>query len=221
MTVRAKICGISDAPAMRAAIDGGAAFVGLVFFPPSPRNVTPEAAATLAAPVPAGIVRVGLFVDAEDTLIDAARASAGLAMLQLHGSESPARCAAIRERTGLAVMKAIKIADAADIDAADAYTGHVDWLMFDAKAPADMKGALPGGNALAFEWALLAGRRFAHPWMLAGGLNPENIAEAVRISGATTVDVSSGVESVPGRKDPARIAAFLDAVQRLRDTARR
>jgi phosphoribosylanthranilate isomerase len=177
--------------------------------------VTPAAAAPLAALVPKSIIRVGLFVDPEDALIAAACDSAGLGMLQLHGSESPARCSSIRESTGLAVMKAIKIADAADIDAAGAYAGHVDWLMFDAKAPADMKGALPGGNALAFEWALLAGRRFSVPWMLAGGLNPENIAEAVRISGATVVDVSSGVESAPGHKDPARIAAFLDAVHGL------
>jgi phosphoribosylanthranilate isomerase len=136
-------------------------------------------------------------------------------MVQLHGSESPERCAQIRERFNIPVMKAIKIADTADIDAAVAYTGHVDWLMFDAKAPAGMTGALPGGNALAFEWALLAGRRFPVPWMLAGGLNPENVAEAVRISGASAVDVSSGVEAAPGRKDPARIAAFLDAVRRL------
>ena len=215
MAVQAKICGISDATAMRAAVDGGAAFVGLVFYPPSPRNVTADTAWTLLAHVPDSVTRVGLFVDAEDDLIDVSCRAAGLDMLQLHGSESPARCAALRERFHVKVMKAIKIADAADIAGADPYAGHVDWLMFDAKAPADMKGALPGGNALAFEWALLAGRRFPVPWMLAGGLNPGNVAEAVRNSGAATVDVSSGVESAPGRKDPARITAFLDAVRAL------
>lgn len=215
MSVHAKICGINDAPAMHAAIDGGAAFVGLVFYPPSPRNVTPQAAAPLAALVPDGIIKVGLFVDPDDTLIAAAHAAAQLDMIQLHGSETPQRCDAVRARFGLKVMKALKIADAPDIDAASAYAGHVDWLMFDAKAPDNMAGALPGGNALAFEWALLAGRTFFAPWMLAGGLNPDNVAEAARISGASVVDVSSGVESAPGRKDPARIAAFLGAVSAL------
>ncbi len=215
MTVRAKICGINDAAAMRAAIDGDAAFVGLVFYPPSPRNVTPEAAGPLAALVPPSVVRVGLFVDPDDTLIAAAHRHAALDMAQLHGSESPARCDEIRDRFGLKVMKALKIAEAADIEAADAYIGHVDWLMFDARTPTGMKGALPGGNALAFEWALLAGRSFAVPWMLAGGLTPDNVAEAARISGATSVDVSSGVENAPGRKDPGKIARFLDAVRAL------
>ncbi|MEK9661885.1 MAG: phosphoribosylanthranilate isomerase [Alphaproteobacteria bacterium] len=215
MAVQAKICGINDAVAMHAAIDGGADFVGLVFYPPSPRNVPPDVAAPLAELVPNDITRVGLFVDPDDALIEAARDAAGLDMAQLHGNESPARCDEVRQRFGLPVMKALKIAEAADLDAVDAYAGHVDWLMFDAKAPADMKGALPGGNALAFEWALLSGRSFSRPWMLAGGLNPANIAEAVRISGAAAVDVSSGVEAAPGKKDPAKIAAFLAAVRAL------
>lgn len=213
--MRAKICGINDATAMRAAVDGAADFVGLVFYPPSPRNVTPDIAWKLMAHVPDSVTRVGLFVDADDELIDVSCRAAGLGMLQLHGNESPARCVALRDRFRVKVMKAIKIADADDIAGADAYIGQVDWLMFDAKAPADMKGALPGGNALAFEWALLAGRRFPVPWMLAGGLNPANVAEAVRLSGASVVDVSSGVEAAPGRKDPAKIAAFLDVVRGL------
>lgn len=215
MTIEAKICGINDAAAMRAAVGGGAAFVGLVFYPPSPRKLTPESAAPLAALVPAGVVRVGLFVDAEDDVIAAARDAAGLDMAQLHGSESPQRCDEVRERFELKVMKALKVGEAADVDAAAAYEGHVDWLMFDAKAPAGMKGALPGGNALAFEWALLAGRTFPVPWMLAGGLTPDNVGEAVRASRANVVDVSSGVESAPGRKDPAKIAAFLATVRAL------
>ena len=178
MTVEAKICGINDAAAMHAAVDGGASFVGLVFYPPSPRDLTPESAASLAALVPAGIVRVGLFVDAEDDVIAAARDAAGLDMAQLHGSESPQRCDEVRERFGLKAMKALKIADAADVDAAAVYDGHVDWLMFDAKAPASMAGALPGGNALRFDWTLLAGWKWPVPWMLAGGLTADNVATA-------------------------------------------
>ncbi len=130
-------------------------------------------------------------------------------MIQLHGSETPERCREIRTRWNLPVMKAIKVLTSGDIDAAGAYDGAVDWLMFDARAPKNVKDALPGGNALAFDWTLLAGRKFPVPWMLAGGLNPDNLAEAVRLSGAEVVDVSSGVESAPGRKDPRLIAAFL------------
>lgn len=211
MTVRAKICGINDAPAMRAAIAAGADFVGLVFYPPSPRAVDPEQAARLAALVPDGVVKVGLFVDPEDSLIDSVLARVALDMLQLHGSETPARCAALRDRTGLPVMKAIKVADARDIDTAQDYLGSVDWLMFDAKAPDNMENALPGGNALSFDWDLLAGREWPVPWMLAGGINPDNVAQALAASRARVVDVSSGVESVPGRKDPSRIRAFLEA----------
>lgn len=215
MAVQAKICGINDSAAMRTAIEGGAAFVGLVFYPPSPRNVTPEQAAPLAALVPDQVTRVGLFVDPDDALIAAAHQHARLDMVQLHGSESPARCNEVRATFGLAVMKALKIAEPTDIDCAERYTGHVDWLMFDAKVPPDMKNALPGGNALAFEWALLADRTFPVPWMLAGGLTPDNVAEAVRASQAAAVDVSSGVETAPGRKDPAKIMAFLNTVQSL------
>ncbi len=209
--VDAKICGINDATAMRTAVAAGARFVGLVFYPPSPRSLEPGAAAELAALVPDGITRVGLFVDPEDTYVDAVLAEVALDMLQLHGSETPGRCRELRARTGLPVMKAIKVSTRADIDAADAYIGSVDWLMFDAKAPADLENALPGGNALAFDWTLLANAQFSVPWMLAGGLNPENVMEAVRESGAGVVDVSSGVENAPGRKDPARIEAFLSA----------
>lgn len=212
MTVEAKICGINDATAMRTAVAAGASFVGLVFYPPSPRAVGPEEAAELAALVPDGVTKVGLFVDPGDDLIDTILAAVPLEMLQLHGSETPERCAELRERTRLPVMKAIKVAGTDDIDSAGNYLGSVDWLMFDAKAPKDMPGALPGGNALSFDWTLLSGRTWPVPWMLAGGIHPANVVAAVTASGARVVDVSSGVESEPGRKDPGRIEALLKAV---------
>lgn len=207
--VATKICGINDEAAMRTAIAGGVRFVGFVFYPPSPRAVEPEDAAQLAALAPGDVTRVGLFVDSGDALLESALTAVTLDMIQLHGSETPERCREIRTRWNLPVMKAIKVLTSGDIDAAGAYDGAVDWLMFDARAPKNVKDALPGGNALAFDWTLLAGRKFPVPWMLAGGLNPDNLAEAVRLSGAEVVDVSSGVESAPGRKDPRLIAAFL------------
>jgi phosphoribosylanthranilate isomerase len=215
MPVDAKICGINDAPAMQAAIDGGAAYVGLVFYAPSPRHVSLEAARELAGMVPSGIIRTGLFVDAEDAVLDAAIAAGALDLLQLHGAETPDRVAEIRKRTGVPVMKAIRVAGAADLERAPAYEAVCERLLFDAQPPKDMKGALPGGNALSFDWELLKGREFARPWMLSGGLDADNLAEAVRISGARTVDVSSGVESARGVKDPARIRAFLAAAASL------
>jgi phosphoribosylanthranilate isomerase len=215
MPVEVKICGVNAAEAMRAAVDGGAAYVGLVFYPPSPRAVTPAEAAALAALVPPSVIRVGLVVDATDAMLDEILAAVPLELLQLHGAETPDRVRAIRERTGVKVMKAIKVAGPEDVDGAEAFVGAADRLLFDAKAPADMKGALPGGNALAFDWALLGARDWPCRWMLSGGLDAANLAEAVRISGARAVDVSSGIESAPGRKDTQKIAAFLKAARDL------
>ena len=215
MTVAAKICGIGSEAAMAAAVDGGARYVGLVFYPPSPRYVAPDAAAALAAPVPAGVEKVGLLVDADDATIAAILDRVALDRLQLHGGESPDRVAAIKARFGMPVMKAVKVAGADDLDAVDLYAGVADMILFDAKPPKDMKGALPGGNALAFDWQLLAGRTWPLPWMLSGGLDAGNVAEAVAISGAPAVDVSSGVEERPGQKDPAKIKAFLTTVASL------
>jgi phosphoribosylanthranilate isomerase len=208
VTIAVKICGINDAAAMRAAVAAGADFVGFVFFPPSPRAVSPAQAAALAMPGP---VKVGLFVDAEDALIAATLETVPLDMLQLHGGESPARCAAIRARFGLPVMKALGIAAPADLDRLADYAPAVDRFLLDAKAP---PGApLPGGNAAPFDWSLTAGRAIPRPWLLAGGLTPGNVAEAIAVSGAQGVDVSSGVERARGVKDPARIAAFVRAAQ--------
>lgn len=215
MTVTAKICGINDPVAMATAVEGGASHVGLVFYPPSPRSVTPEQAADLAQIAGSGVMRTGLFVDPDDVLIDTVLARVPLDLLQLHGSESPDRVAELKDRTGRKVMKAISIGKAADIDSAQAYVDIADWLMFDAQPPKDMKNALPGGNAVAFDWTLLAGRDWPLPWMLAGGINIDNVAAAVRQSGAQVVDTSSGVEDAPGRKNPEKIRAFLAAVSAL------
>jgi phosphoribosylanthranilate isomerase len=213
MSVAAKICGVNSAAAAEAAAKGGAAFVGFVFYPPSPRSVLPEAAAAIARVLPQGITRVGLFVDATDEELEAALMKAPLDLLQLHGAETPERVAEIKKRFGRPVMKAIKIAEVTDLTEAARYFAVADRLLFDAKAPPEMRDALPGGNALRFDWQLIAGRDWPLPWMLSGGLTPQNLAEAVRVSGAPTVDVSSGVERRPGEKDPALIAAFLAAAK--------
>jgi phosphoribosylanthranilate isomerase len=215
MSVRAKICGINSAAALEAALAGGAGFVGFNFYPPSPRALTADAAGALAAAVPASTMRVGLFVDDPDARIGEVLDQVPLDMLQLHGRETPARVDEIKRRFALPVMKAVTIAAADDLAAADNYIDHADWLLFDAKPPPQMTGALPGGNALSFDWRLLAGRDWPLPWMLAGGLNAGNLAEAVRVSGARRVDVSSGVEDRPGVKNPAKIAEFLALAARL------
>lgn len=212
MRIGAKICGISSQAAMAAAVGGGARLVGLVFYPPSPRALSPLAAAKLARGVPGHVGKVGLFVDPEDGAIAEVVAAVPLDLLQLHGTESPARVRELRERFGLPIIKAIKVAEGPDLDAAGPYLDAADWLLFDARPPSTMTAALPGGNALSFDWSLLAGRSWPKPWLLAGGIDRENVAEAVALSGATMVDVSSGVEDAPGRKSVEMIVAFLDAV---------
>lgn len=215
MSVAAKICGLSTAEALHAAIRGGARFVGFVFYPASRRNVTPELAAALAGLVPEGVTRVGLFVDPTDALLAGVLDRAPLDLLQLHGSEDPRRVAEIRARFGKPVMKAIPIAGPEDPEAATPYLEVADWLLFDAKPPRGDPKALPGGNGLAFDWQLLGGRHWGKPWMLSGGLTAKNVAEAVATTHARAVDVSSGVEIRPGIKDLAKIAEFLERVRRL------
>lgn len=215
MSVRAKICGLASAEALQAAIRGGARFVGFVFYPPSRRNVTPELAAALAALVPEGVTRVGLFVDPADALLEGVLERVPLDLLQLHGSESPRRVAEIKARFGKPAMKAISIAGPEDPDAALPYLDVADWLLFDAKPPRGDPKALPGGNGLAFDWQLLGGRRWSKPWMLSGGLTAKNVAEAVGTTHALAVDVSSGVEIRPGIKDLDKIAEFLARVHTL------
>lgn len=212
MAVEAKICGIRDDAAARAAVEGGAAFVGFIFYPPSPRSVAPEVAARIAAGLPSGLGKVAVTVDADDAALGAILKAYDFDLLQLHGKESPARVAEVRKRFGRPVMKAIPVAGAEDLARVRDYLPVVDRLLFDAKPPKDMKGALPGGNALSFDWTLLAGKDWPKPWFLSGGLDAGNLAEALRITRAPAVDVSSGVEDKPGRKNPEKIAAFLQVL---------
>jgi phosphoribosylanthranilate isomerase len=192
----------------------GAAYAGFVFFAKSPRNLTVAEARQLALAAPEGLCKVALTVDADDAALDAIVKAVPLDMLQLHGHETPERVAEVKARYGLPVMKAMGVADEGDLAGLIEMSLVADQLLIDAKPP---KGAvLPGGNGLAFDWRLLVGRKWLKPWMLAGGLTPQNVAEAVRLTGARQVDVSSGVESAPGVKDPVKIAAFVAAAQGLR-----
>ncbi len=215
MAVDVKICGLSEPETLLAAIAGGAAMVGFNFFPTSARYVTPDQAASLASRVPEQVLRVGLTVDPSDGELADILRQVPLDVIQLQGGESPARVAEIRERFGKQVMKAVKIATRADVAEAAAFEPVADRLLFDAKPPKSMTKALPGGNAIAFDWRLLAGKRWSRPWMLAGGLKADNLADAVKESGATAVDVASGVESAPGKKDTALIRAFLEKARAL------
>lgn len=209
--VRFKICGLTAPEHVRAAADAGAGYVGFVFFGKSPRHLDETRASELAHLVPAGIAKVALVVNATDEELDSIVSTVPLDMLQLHGKESPDRVSEVRERFGLPVMKAIGVAEAEDLSAIDLYADVADQLLIDAKPP--RHSDLPGGNGLAFDWRLLAGRKYwRRPWMLAGGLTPQNVAEAVRMTGAQQVDVSSGVESAPGKKDADLIRAFAKAL---------
>jgi phosphoribosylanthranilate isomerase len=205
-----KICGLNAAAAIRAAAT--ADFAGFIFFPRSPRHVEPDEAARLAAALPRAVRRVAVMVDPDDAMLRNVLAQFRPDLVQLHGAETPERVASIRHGFSIGVIKAVPIAEPHDLDRARAYEEAVDWLMFDAKPPA-RPDALPGGNATSFDWGMLAGRRWARPWFLSGGLGPDNVADAIRLTGAPAVDVSSGVEDRPGRKSVARIAAFLDAVR--------
>jgi phosphoribosylanthranilate isomerase len=220
MPVAAKICGLATVAALDAAIDGGARQVGFVCYPRSPRHVSREEAQALSRRVPLSVERVGLFVDPDDQLLVERTQDACLDVLQLHGSETPERVAVIRQRFGLPVMKAIKLATRQDLAEARRYVGAADRLLFDPAEPPPERlagtPALPGGNGLPFDWTLLEhAPDIGLPWMLAGGLTPDNVAEAVRVTAAGAVDVSSGVEERRGVKSPALISRFLAAVAAL------
>tara|TARA_R110000796_G_scaffold16484_2_gene51232 strand:+ start:15764 stop:16399 length:636 start_codon:yes stop_codon:yes gene_type:complete len=207
-----KICGINSEDALIAAMSAGADALGYVFFPPSPRHISLKGATTLTKQVPNSILKVGLFVEAGDEALQTAIEAGNLDVIQLHGKESPERVTEVKQRFGLKVMKAISVSTADDIDKAQSdYDGIADFLLFDAKPPKD--SVLPGGNAVSFDWTLLTGRHFKSDWMLAGGLNPDNVAEAIKISGAPWADVSSGVEKTKGVKDARKIADFIHAAK--------
>lgn len=211
MATRIKICGLRTPQDAVTAAAHGATDIGLVFFDRSPRHLTLDVAAAVAAAVPQGVRKVALTVDASDDDLRALLAAVPVDLLQLHGHETPDRVAAIRATHGVPVMKAVGIAGAADLDALDSYMAVSDAVLVDAKPPVD--GDLPGGNGLSFDWRVLVGRTWPVPWMLAGGLRPDTVAQAIRLTGAPGVDVSSGVESAPGVKEAALIAAFCAAVR--------
>ncbi len=211
LDIRVKLCGLTALSDIDVAVAAGAAYVGFVFFPKSPRHLDVARAAAMSAAVPAGICKVGLIVDADDAMLDMVISAVPLDMLQLHGSETPDRVCAIKARYGLPVMKAVGVATSSDLVALDTYCQVADQVLVDAKPPKDAQ--LPGGNGLAFDWQLIASRRWPVPWMLAGGLTPDNVAEAMRLTGARQVDVSSGIESAPGVKDPDLMRAFVAAAK--------
>ncbi|WP_299588621.1 phosphoribosylanthranilate isomerase [uncultured Tateyamaria sp.] len=211
--VSVKICGLSHPEHVSAAVAAGAGYVGFVFFPKSPRNVSIETARALALEVPVGVAKVALVVNADDAFLDRLVAEVPLDFLQLHGQESPERVAEVKARYGLPVMKAVGVAGPEDLAKLDTYMRVADQILVDAKPPKDAN--LPGGNGVAFDWTLIAGRRWPVPWMLAGGLSRDNVAEAVGITGARQVDLSSAVETAPGQKDSGLIHAFLDTVKAI------
>lgn len=208
--ISVKICGLRSRGDISTAAEAGARYVGFVFFPKSPRALTPDEARPLAETVPPGVAKVALVVDMVDAALDATVGTLPIDIIQLHGSETPDRVVEIRRRYGLPVMKAVGLAGPADLDRIAEYEKVADQLLVDAKPPEG--GVLPGGNGIAFDWRLIAGRTWKKPWMLAGGLTPDTVAEAARLTGAQQVDVSSGVERAPGVKDPDLIRAFLKAV---------
>ena len=206
--VKVKICGLTTAETVQAAVKGGTDYIGFVFFAKSPRFVTPQKNAKLAQYVPKRVVKVGLVVDADDVLLDNIMSEGAIDMLQLQGNETPARIVQIKAKTGLPVMKAVGVSEKSDLNVLDKYIGIADQLLIDAKPP---KGAeLPGGNGLAFDWTLLSEATISTPWMLAGGLTSDNVVQALAVTGASQVDVSSAVEHQAGKKDPAKIRAFIE-----------
>ncbi len=213
LSIGIKICGLKTQETLEAAIAAGASHFGMVFFPRSPRNITLHVAAQLSNIAMGCITSVALIVDASDKEIERILQAANVTMLQLHGSETPERAAHIRQKFGKPIIKAISIAGEEDTKKASAYRAAADLILFDAKPPKNKKNALPGGNGLSFDWRILAPIQGKMPFMLSGGLNPDNVAEAISLTGASMVDVSSGVESSPGEKDPVLIRRFVKAAR--------
>jgi phosphoribosylanthranilate isomerase len=206
-----KICGLTSVEAIKAATSAGAAYAGFVFFDPSPRNIRPREAPALVKHVPKAMKRVGVFVDPDDSLLERAIAGARLDIVQLHGDERPERLRSIKARLKVNIWKAIPVSTASDLERAKRYRDYADLILFDARTPKASR--LPGGMGVAFDWKLLNRYNHRMPWGLSGGLTVDNVAEALAITGTSMLDVSSGVESEPGIKDPAKISAFMEAVK--------
>jgi len=209
--VHVKICGIKTPEALTAAIEAGARYIGFVFYPPSPRNIERDTAKELALMMPTGVRSVGLFVDPDDAFLDAVLGHVPLDMIQLHGTETPARVREIKQKYAMPIIKALSVSCAEDLEAAGEHD-EADWLLFDAKSS---DPAMPGGMGQVFDWHILQGKKFSKPWMLSGGLTPENVVNALEILRPDAVDVSSGVESARGIKDNLKIRAFIHAVNAL------
>jgi phosphoribosylanthranilate isomerase len=209
--MRVKVCGLRSRAEIADAVAAGAAYVGLVFFPPSPRHLTIADARWIVPAIPEGVTRVALTVNAADPELEALLEAVPLDMLQLHGAETPERVAEIRQRFGRPVMKAVGVAEEEDLEALSLYSSVADQILVDARAP--KQSDRPGGHGRPFDWRLVRTRAWARPWMLAGGLTPQNVGEAIRVTGAEQVDVSSGVESSPGHKDARLVAAFVRAAR--------
>ena len=214
-TVKAKICGLRTPDAVKAAVSADASHIGFVFYEKSPRNVTPEQAAKLSTEIPKSVVITGVFVDPSDDLLKSTLKHAPLNLIQLHGEETPERVAEIKKNFNLPVMKAIAVDCPEHIAQAKEYENTADMLLFDAKAPDTLEDGLPGGNGLSFDWHLINGTEWRIPWMLSGGLDVDNVCEAISTSHAKMVDVSSGVESRPGIKSIAKITAFMNEVKNI------
>ena len=211
MDTRVKICGLTTPDAVSASVEAGAQYLGFVFFPKSPRNVDIATARALALDVPMGVAKVALVVDPSDEALERLTGEVPIDMIQLHGKESLDRVTEVRTRFGLPVMKAVGVSGPADLQALNAYGMVADQLLVDAKPP---QGAdLPGGNGVSFDWRLVSKRGWNAPWMLAGGLTQENVVQAIQMTGAKQIDLSSGVETAPGVKDPAKIQAFMNAIR--------
>lgn len=208
MSTPVKICGITDPEGLNAAISNGARYIGFVFYEPSPRNLSFDTAWNLARAVPTGVRSVGLFVDPTDEQLERILTGVQLDMIQLHGNESPGRIAEIKSKYQMPIIKAIRVASADDLDNLAGFEASADWLLFDAKVDGEQ-----GGTGHSFDWNILKNRSFKKPWMLSGGLNADNVADALSILSPTAIDISSGVEATRGQKDPAKIAAFMQAVQ--------
>ena len=211
-SVKIKICGIKDIPALNAATSAGAHYVGFVFFEKSPRYIAPPQAAHLVRQLPSTVKAVGLFVNPSDDYLEAALGATTLDVIQLHGHETPARIAEIKARWHMPVIKALPVSTPADLDQISTYEAVADWLLFDAKPPKD--AAVPGGAGVSFDWGILKDKKFKKPWMLSGGLDKDNVKEALSLLSPDGVDISSGVESSRGVKDPQKIEAFIKAVQK-------